>query len=130
MKDLTMKTSLKLLLAVAALTCTSAYAADCYSEGVRVGTIQKFSSKGYVNKSYEGELVMEGTKLKATENGTVGGNVWKFSASDPAVAKVIDEATMSGSPVALKYCQIAPLDFTRKASFDTTYIITRAVIRK
>lgn len=121
---------MKKLILVCLMVISTLTFAECYSEGVRVGTIQKFSSKGFVTKSYEGELVMDGTQVKSSGSGLRGGNVWKFSASDPAVAKVIDEATMLGVPVALKYCQISPLDLTRKASFDTSYIITQAVVRK
>lgn len=121
----------KVLLAVAlAFSMVSSMA--CYSDGIRVGTVQKFSQKGYVNKSLEGELVMEGEKFKGTANGTVrGGNVWAFSVLDPAVAKVIDEAAMSGSSVSLRYCQEAPLmGSITKFSTDTPYRITQAVIRK
>ncbi len=114
------------LLAAAMLTSAQA---GCYSEGVRVGTLQKFSVKGYVSKSWEGELVMEGVKLKGTnEGGTRGGNVWAFSVLDPAVAKVIDEAAMTGGAIALKYCQAVPL--TALGVTDTPYRIVQAVIRK
>lgn len=119
----------KTLLIGAVLSIAMSAQADCYSDGIRVGTVQKFSSKGYINKSYEGELVMEGTKFKAGQNGTSGGNVWAFSASDPVVAKVVETASMNGSVVALKYCQISPIDITRKMSFDTPYVITQAVPR-
>ena len=105
--------------------------ADCYSEGVRTGTVQKFSMKGFVAKSWEGELVMEGTKLKAgSEGGTRGGNVWAFSVVDANVARVIDSATMSGNPVALRYCQNNPLNPLKGFSAQTSYRITQAVERK
>lgn len=117
-------------LAIAALTF-GAHASECYSEGVRVGTIQKFSSKGVVNKSWEGELVMEGVKFKTDSEGTTrGGNVWRFSTLDKAVAKVVDEAVMSGAPVALKYCQRAALDVSGWGTTDTPYLIVQAVVRK
>lgn len=121
--------TLSILIASVALSAASVHA-ECYSDGVRVGTIQKFSSKGMVTKSWEGELVMEGVKLKAgAEGGTRGGNVWAFSVIDPAVAKVIDESTMTGAPIALRYCQASPLDVTVKMSTDTPYRITQAAIR-
>ena len=119
----------KTLLAATILAVLSTPAlADCYSDGIRVGTVQKFSNKGYVNKSWEGELVMEGTQSTSKTNGTTRTtNVWKFSVLDADVAKVIDEATMSGKPVALKYCQLSPV--TPNLSTDTDYRITKAVIR-
>ena len=122
----------KILIATAtaiALLATVAQA-DCYSEGVRVGTLQKFSSKGMVSKSWEGELVMEGEKIKGNANGIKGGNVWAFSVLDPAVAKVIDNSVMTGGVIALKYCQASPLDVTVKMSTDTPYRIVQAVERK
>jgi hypothetical protein len=125
-----MKTIRTLCILIAAATlATASVHAECYSDGVRVGVVQKLSSKGMVNKSWEGELVMEGEKIKGNSSGIKGGNVWNFSVLDPAVAKVIDESTMSGAPVALRYCQASPLDVTVKMSTDTPYRITQAVIR-
>lgn len=118
---------MKRFLIAAALTVAFAAQAECYSEGVRVGTLQKFSNKGLVNKSWEGELVMEGEKIKGNSNGVRGGNVWAFSVLDPNVAKVIDDAVMSGAPIALKYCQAMPL--AAIGTTDTAYRITQAVIR-
>jgi len=111
---------------------TMALADSCYSEGIRVGTVQKFSNMGFINKSWEGELVMEGTKIKGSSNGSVkGGNVWAFSATDPTVAKTIEEVMMTGGEVALKYCQTNPLVAgAQKFSTNTTYIVTKAVERK
>jgi hypothetical protein len=119
----------KILLAtIVTLFALNAYA-ECYSEGVRVGTLQKFSNKGLVNKSWEGELVMEGVKIKPDSNGgSRGGNTWAFSVLEPAVARVIDEAVMSGAPIALKYCQTMP--FGAIGTTDTPYRIVQAVIRK
>ena len=114
----------KLLAAILLTASTFAYA-GCYSEGVRVGTVQKFSVKGFVNKSWEGELVMEGTKVSTQGNSTRGGNVWKFSVTDKQVAATVEDAVMSGKPVALKYCQGV---FTFGQT-DTTYEITKAVLR-
>lgn len=124
--------NVKNLVIVAALVLASAHVAaeNCYSEGVRVGTVQKFSAKGLVNKSWEGELVMDGVKMRGGyKTGTSGGNVWRFSALDAAVAKAIDDAVMTGGEVALKYCEITPLDVTRRLTVQTPYIITKAVAR-
>lgn len=114
------------LVSVLIAICVSAHAGECYSDGVRVGTIQKFSQKGIVNKSWEGELVMDGVKLGGNSSGIRGGNVWRFSVLDAAVAKTIDEATLTGAPVALRYCQV----LVTLLQTDTPYRITQAVIRK
>lgn len=94
---------------------------NCYSDGVRVGVIQKFSKKGTFNKSWEGELVMDG--LRPKNSGAIT-NVWKFSATDPAVAAQIDDAVMSGKEVAMKYCQVR----FNVGVTDTDYVITKVVV--
>lgn len=116
---------MKKLLVLSILALSGLVNAECYSEGVRIGTVQKFSAKGWVNKSWEGELVMDGTKFSSNANGSRGGNVWKFSVLEPAVASQIDDAVMTGRPVALKYCQVV----LTLGQTDTQYRITKAVPR-
>jgi hypothetical protein len=67
-----------------------------YSDGERAGFVQKFSRKGWVCKTWEGELAM------ATLPGTIP-QVFAFSVRDPTVAARID-ASM-GQRVALHYEQ-------------------------
>lgn len=114
----------KLLIVAIATLYTSFVQADCFSDGIRVGTVQKFSKKGTFNKSWEGELVMDGLKARAAGNGATVTNVWKFSATDPAVASQIEDAIMAGKEVSLKYCQMR----FNVGSTDTDYIITKAVV--
>lgn len=77
-----------------------------YSDGYRVGVISKFSRKGILMSSYEGELILGGIKVQATENGSVSGaNIWAFSVTDKAVADRISKSMESGSAVRLKYKQ-------------------------
>ena len=122
-----MKLISTLILAAALLTVhVSAQADSCYSDGVRTGMIQKFSKKGFFVKSWEGQLVMEGTSFKSTQNGTKGGNVWAFSVIDPLIAKDVEDAVMLQKPVALKYCQtLIPL-----LDSSTGYRITKVVVQK
>jgi len=47
-----------------------------YSEGVRVGMINKFSNRGLFWKTYEGEMALEGI---VSGGNSVGANVWRFS---------------------------------------------------
>ena len=51
-----------------------------YSEGERAGVLQKFSKKGWVCKTYEGELALYVV-------GGVGPQIWYFSTRDEGVAK-------------------------------------------
>lgn len=124
-----MKTKV-IFIACALVAASASVFAECYSEGIRVGNVQKFSVKGYVNKSWEGELVMEGEKISGNAQRIKGGNVWKFSVLDPAVAKVIENSTMTGANIALKYCQVSPISNVTNFSTETPYHITHAVERK
>lgn len=97
--------------------------ADCYSSGVRVGFIQKFSLKGFINKSWEGEMVQGGIRDK---NASVT-NIWKFSVTDANVAKKIEDAMFEGGDVAVKYCQ----SYIKIGLIaNTDYIVTDAKAQK
>src|SRR5215470_17409770 len=51
-----------------------------YSEGERAGVLQKFSKKGWLCKTYEGELALYVV-------GGVAPQIWYFSTRDPKVAE-------------------------------------------
>ena len=53
-----------------------------YSDGERAGYVQKFSRKGWVCKTWEGELALVSLPGTAPE-------VWSFTVRDDAVAKQI-----------------------------------------
>lgn len=65
-----------------------------YSDGLRSGILQKFSRKGYVCKTWEGELAM-------TTVPGVAPTLWTFSVRDDRVADQISAAI--GKRVALHY---------------------------
>lgn len=67
-----------------------------YSEGERAGYVQKFSKRGVLVKTWEGELAM------VSQPGTVPEKFW-FSCRIPAVADSINAAM--GTRVVLKYEQ-------------------------
>ncbi len=67
-----------------------------YSSGERTGFVQKISNKGWVCKSWEGELAM------TTQPG-VPPQIFPFSVRDPAVAKRLTD--LSGERVTLSYEQ-------------------------
>lgn len=102
--------------------------AACYSEGVRVGVVQKLSKKGYMNKSWEGELVQDGMRVKASGHGAASTDVWRFSVLDEGVAKKADEAVFNGDGVALRYCQLNTLESMGK--IDSSYLVTEIRERK
>ena len=67
-----------------------------YSEGERAGVLQKFSKKGWVCKTYEGELAMYVV-------GGVAPQIWYFSTRDEALAKQFSGAV--GEQVRLHYTE-------------------------
>jgi len=56
-----------------------------YSEGNRAGILQKFSKKGNIFKTYEGELVM--SSISSTSNTTIASEKFYFSVKDESVAQ-------------------------------------------
>src|ERR1700676_4627321 len=67
-----------------------------YSDGERAGVLQKFSRRGWICRTQEGELgqyVVPG----------VSPQIWLFSVRDPAVAAQLDKAV--GERVQLHYTQ-------------------------
>jgi hypothetical protein len=65
-----------------------------YSDGDRAGYLQKFSRKGWICKTYEGELAM------STVPGTAP-VIWEFSVWDKAVAEKM--GGLLGKKVVLHY---------------------------
>jgi len=65
-----------------------------YSEGERAGVLQKFSRKGWIFKTWEGELAM-------TTVPGVAPVLWNFSVRDEKVAEALGQAI--GTHVAVHY---------------------------
>lgn len=89
-----------------------------YSDGERVGTITKFSHKGLVVKSWEGEMFLGG--IRQTGDG-VQANVWAFHVSDSLAPKVT-EATNKGGTVKIRYRQWALKPFGQDSPYDVVSI--------
>lgn len=94
-----------------------------YSDGTRTGTITKFSRRGLVFKSYEGEMNLGGMKAATDSKGTATmvPNVWAFHASGDMVAK-IEAAQQTGAPVSITYRQWAISPITQDAGYDVVSI--------
>jgi hypothetical protein len=75
-----------------------------YSDGHRVGVITKFSNKGYVIKSWEGQMVTGG--MVANDKGVLSPEVFEFSVVDMAMVSQIEAAMSSGKRVKLHYVQV------------------------
>lgn len=70
-----------------------------YSEGNRTGLLQKFSYKGTIFKTYEGELIL--SSIRSTGNITLASEKFFFSVRDKEVAKKLEN--MQGHFVTVHY---------------------------
>jgi len=76
-----------------------AWANMTYSSGNRAGILIRFSQKGYVFKTYEGELNQGG--INPIPGNTIANNMWEFSVKDASIAAKLD--TLQGRKVRLHY---------------------------
>lgn len=74
-----------------------------YSEGSRTGYLTKFSKRGYVLKTYEGELNLGGMNA---QNNSVMNNLWEFSVLAKDAAAVDSLQHYEGNVVKLYYKQV------------------------
>lgn len=96
---------------------------NTYSEGNRAGILQKFSKKGSMFKTYEGELIM--SSIASTGNTTIASEKFYFSVKDENVAKSLFE--LEGKNVTLQYEQKrGHLPW----SGETDYFVTRIVAKE
>ena len=122
-----MKKYLLLVALVAIVGCSSNY-----SKGYRVGIVRKFSHKGVLIKSYEGELLLGGVVSTGGKNSTLVNETFDFSI-DPeaqhgenieAIANQIDSAVESGKRVKLFYNQ----NTLPKVRSETGYFIYKVEV--
>ena len=70
-----------------------------YSDGSRSGLLQKFSHKGNVFKTYEGELVLN--SLGSNSSGSMSNEKFYFSVDDKLIASKL--SSLEGQRVVLHY---------------------------
>ncbi len=87
-----------------------------YSDGTRSGVLQKFSRRGWLCKTQEGEL--------ALYYGGVAPQTWSFSVRDPSIAAQIEKAV--GSRVQVHYTEHPGVPSTCFA--DTRYFVDRVTV--
>lgn len=86
-----------------------------YSRGERAGYVQKFSQKGWICKTWEGELAMVNMPGTAPE-------IFRFTVKSDSMAQVLTK--MMGSRVALSYEQHRGVPGT--CFGETQYYVTHA----
>lgn len=77
------------------------YANYTYSEGSRTGYLIKMSKKGYVFKTWEGQMNLGG--IQTGEDANIIGNIWNFSVLDEDVFNRLTD--LEGKKLTLKYKQ-------------------------
>lgn len=75
-----------------------------YSEGERTGVIVKLSKKGYVWKTWEGEMNLGGMSVNG--GGTAIPNRWRFSIIDDAVANQGMDLAKNAERVTIIYKEV------------------------
>ena len=109
-----------LLLAIAGLSLWSWLTLSwAYSEGTRSGLLQKFSHRGWLCKTQEGDLV-----LAQYPGAGVAPQIWQFSVRDPAVSAQLEKAV--GAVVRLHYTEHPGVPSTCFA--DTRYFVDRVIV--
>lgn len=87
-----------------------------YSDGFRYGLLQKFSHRGSIFKTYEGEMIL--SSVKSNTNVPLASEKFYFSVTDKAVAQKLD--LLQGHDVTVHYKQKNGAAFWRG---DSEYIV-------
>ncbi len=89
-----------------------------YSSGTRSGTLVKISQKGYVFKTYEGQLNLGGFQMGGDDG--LSGNIWSFSVTEEDVYSALQ--TLEGKQVTVHYDEI---NKAMPWQGDTNYFISK-----
>jgi len=117
-----MKKQIFLLLTVVAFTTMSC--SENYSNGERIGFLTKFSEKGLVYKSWEGELNL-------TQTGMNTSSLFNFSIDndnpDQKVIATLDSAAVQGWKVKVTYHEVTGWNWFKNRG-ETDYFVTNVVV--
>lgn len=108
-----------LLVAIVALFSFSYW--GTYSDGIRSGMVVKISKKGWVFKTYEGQLNLQTFGANKSPNLVSESFEFSVESDQEAVIKALEEASLSGERVSLKYEERLAKFFWRG---DTKYFVT------
>jgi ABC-type sugar transport system substrate-binding protein len=100
----TFKATLLTVLVVGILVFVYLYFAS-YSEGYRAGVVYKLSQKGYVFKTYEGEMNTGNYVTEAAGDNNLSTKIWNFSVDgdQKEIVAQLENAVLKGSRVKLFY---------------------------
>jgi hypothetical protein len=94
-----------------------------YSEGYRAGLLQKFSSKGMIFKTYEGEMIL--SSVSSTRDVALASEKFLFTLTNKSLVRQFD--TLQGSMVIVHYRQKNGTIFWRG---DSQYLVDSVKIKR
>jgi hypothetical protein len=94
-----------------------------YSEGYRAGLLQKFSHKGAIFKTYEGEMIL--SSVSSTRDVAIASDKFLFSVVNKSIIRQFD--TLQGQSVIVHYRQKnAPLFWNG----DSPYLVDSVKVKR
>jgi len=94
-----------------------------YSEGYRAGLLQKFSNKGAIFKTYEGEMIL--SSVASTRDIAIASEKFLFTVTNKSIIRQFD--TLQGENVIVHYKQKNGAVFWRG---DSKYLVDSISVRK
>jgi hypothetical protein len=94
-----------------------------YSEGYRAGLLQKFSSKGTLFKTYEGEMIL--SSVSSNRDVAIASEKFQFTLANKDLVRQFD--TLQGSTVIVHYKQKNATLFWRG---DSPYLVDSVKIKR
>ena len=94
-----------------------------YSEGYRAGLLQKFSHKGAIFKTYEGEIIL--SSVSSNKDVALASEKFLFSVTNKSIVRQFD--TLQGMTVIVHYMQKNSTVFWRG---DSPYLVDSVKVRR
>jgi hypothetical protein len=94
-----------------------------YSEGYRAGLLQKFSHKGVIFKTYEGEIIL--SSVSSNRDVALASEKFLFTVTNKTLMRQFD--TLQGQPVIVHYRQKNAALFWRG---DSPYLVDSVKVRR
>lgn len=94
-----------------------------YSEGYRAGLLQKFSHKGTIFKTYEGEMIL--SSVASTRDIAIASEKFLFTLINDDLIRSFD--TLQGSNIIVHYIQKSGAVFWRG---DSKYLVDSVMVKR
>jgi len=94
-----------------------------YSEGYRAGLLQKFSHKGTIFKTYEGEMIL--SSVASTRDIAIASEKFQFTVINESLIRQFD--TLQGDNVIVHYIQKSGAVFWRG---DSKYLVDSVMVKR